>query len=123
MGTMAATPEQLAVIGKLAARLVKDGDRVGLGSGRAAVAAVRQLGERVSNECLKIVGVPTGTATEKIAREVGIPIEGLDTVSELDIAIDGADEVDPAMNLLKGGGGNLTREKIVECISKRFVVV
>jgi len=120
---MAASPDQLAVIGQIAAALVKDGDRVGLGSGRAAIAAVRQLGERVKIEGIKIVGVPTGTATETVAREVGIPIEGLDTVSELDIAIDGADAVDPAMNLLKGGGGNLTREKIVECIAKRFVVV
>lgn len=119
----AASPSQLAVIGKIAAGLVKDGDRVGLGSGRAAIAAVRELGARVKSEGIKIIGVPTGTATEKVAREVGIPIECLDTVSELDIAIDGADEVDPAMNLLKGGGGNLTREKIVECIAKRLVIV
>jgi ribose 5-phosphate isomerase A len=118
-----ASPEQLEKIGMVAAGLVRAGDRVGLGSGRAALAFVRALGKRVREEGLKIVGVPTSLLTEQVAKEAGIPLAGLDTIDTLDIAVDGADEVDPAFNLIKGGGGNLAREKVTECIAKRFVIV
>jgi len=114
-----ASPAQLAHIGVIAAGLIRDGDRVGLGSGRAALAFVRALGERK----LKIVGVSTSEETEKVAMEVGIPLATLEQIDTLDITVDGADEVDPALNLIKGGGGYLTREKIINAITKRFIIV
>ena len=118
-----ATPEQLAHIGKLASELVSDGDRVGLGSGRAALSFVRELAARVAAEGLTITGVPTSIKTEELARELGIPLATLDEIEEIDIAVDGADEVAPGMALNKGGGGNLLREKITECIAKRLIIV
>ena len=118
-----ATPEQLAHIGKLASELVNDGDRVGLGSGRAALSFVRELGARVASGGLTITGVPTSLATEKLALELGITLAKLDEVEQIDIAVDGADEVAPGMALSKGGGGNLLREKITESIAKRLVIV
>ena len=117
-----ASPEQLAAIGKLASELVNDGDRVGLGSGRAALSFVRELGVRVEAG-LNITGVPTSIATENLALELGIPLAKLDDVEEIDIAVDGADEVAPGLALSKGGGGNLLREKITESIAKRLVIV
>lgn len=117
-----ATPEQLAAIGKLASELVNDGDRVGLGSGRAALSFVRELGVRVEAG-LTVTGVPTSIATENLALELGIPLAKLDDVEEIDIAVDGADEVAPGLALSKGGGGNLLREKITESIAKRLVIV
>lgn len=118
-----ASPEQLEKLGEHAASFVKTGDRVGLGSGRAALAFVRALGRRVRNEHLKIVGVPTSVLTEQVAREAGIPLATLKEIDTLEIAIDGADEVDPHFHLIKGGGGNLLREKVVESIATRFVIV
>lgn len=115
-------PEQLAAIGKLASELVNDGDRVGLGSGRAALSFVRELGVRVEAG-LTITGVPTSIATENLALELGIPLAKLDDLEEIDIAVDGADEVAPGLALSKGGGGNLLREKITESIAKRLVIV
>jgi len=107
----------------MAAAMVKDGDVVGLGSGRAAVAFVRALGRRVKEEGLSCVAVATGTATEAVALEVGVPLIPLDQVEAFDIAVDGADEVDAHLNLLKGGGGNLLREKILESMAKKLVIV
>lgn len=118
-----ASPEQLEAIGVVAANLVRSGDRVGLGSGKAALAFVRALGKRVREEHLKILGVPTSILTESVAREVGVPIATLEEVSALELAVDGADEVDPYLNLTKGGGGNLTREKVVASIAAKFVIV
>ncbi|MCL2640295.1 MAG: ribose 5-phosphate isomerase A [Phycisphaerales bacterium] len=118
-----ASPAQLYHIGELAAELVNDGDHVGLGSGRAALEFVRALGVRIKAGKVKAVGVPTSLLTGRIAREAGIPLTTLDQTESLDIAIDGADEVDSDLNLIKGGGGNLTREKIIASISKRFVIV
>lgn len=118
-----ATPEQLDRIGQHAAQLVRPGDHVGLGSGKAALAFVRALGKRVRDEKLNIVGVPTSILTEGVAREAGVPLKTLEQVTSLDIAIDGADEVDPQLNLIKGGGGNLTREKVISCIAKKLVIV
>jgi len=120
---LAATPDQLQHIGALAAALVNPGDRVGLGSGRAALAFVRALGKRVREENLRITSVSTSLLTEKVAVEAGITLSSLMQVDQLDIAVDGADEVDPDLNLIKGGGGNLTREKVVESIAKKLVIV
>jgi ribose 5-phosphate isomerase A len=118
-----ATVEQLERLGAAAARRVEAGQRVGLGSGKAALAFVRALGERVRGEGLEMVGVPTSVLTERVAREAGITLATLEEVDRLDIAIDGADEVDPALNVIKGGGGNLLREKVVESLAAHLIIV
>jgi ribose 5-phosphate isomerase A len=118
-----ASPEQLDMMGMVAASMVTAGQRVGLGSGKAALALVRALGRRVRHENLAILGVPTSVETQRVAKEAGIPLGTLDEIESLDITIDGSDEVDPALNLLKGGGGCLAREKVVASISKRLVIV
>jgi ribose 5-phosphate isomerase A len=108
--------------GRAAAKLVRDGDIVGLGTGSTAYFTVIALGERV-NAGLKIIGIPTSVATADLARAVGIRLTTLDENPEIDITIDGADEVDPKLNLIKGGGGALLREKIIATVSKKMVVV
>ncbi len=108
--------------GRAAAKLVRDGEVVGLGTGSTAYYAVVALGERVKAG-LKIVGIPTSLATEEVARKVGVPLTTLDEHPEIDITIDGADEIDPQLNLIKGGGGALLREKVVASVTKRMVVV
>jgi ribose 5-phosphate isomerase A len=109
--------------GLRAAEFVESGMTVGLGTGSTAVFLVRRLGERVREEGLRIVGVPTSERTAALAREEGIEVVGLDEAGWLDLAIDGADEVDGAFRLIKGGGGALLREKIVAAASDRMVVV
>jgi len=108
--------------GRAAAKLVNDGDIVGLGTGSTAYFAVIALGERVKAG-LKIVGIPTSLQTADLARIIGIPLTTLDEHPEIDITIDGADEVDPHLNLIKGGGGALLREKVVASVTKKMVVV
>ncbi len=108
--------------GRAAARLVRDGDIVGLGTGSTAYFAVVALGERVKAG-LKIIGIPTSIQTAELARAVGIRLTTLDEHPEIDITIDGADEVDPKLNLIKGGGGALLREKVVASVTKKMVVV
>jgi ribose 5-phosphate isomerase A len=108
--------------GRAAAKLVSDGDIVGLGTGSTAYFAVIALGERVKAG-LKIIGIPTSIKTADLARSLGIPLTTLDDHPEIDITIDGADEVDPKLNLIKGGGGALTREKVVAFASRKMVVV
>lgn len=108
--------------GRAAAKLVRDGDVVGLGTGSTAYFAVVALGERVKAG-LKIVGIPTSEGTAELARTVGIPLTTLDQKPEIDITIDGADELDPKLNLIKGGGGALLREKVVASASKKMVVI
>jgi ribose 5-phosphate isomerase A len=102
--------------------LVKDGMIVGLGTGSTANHAIEGLGRRVGAG-LRIKGVATSKATEQLARKVGIPITTLEEVGEVDLTIDGADEVDPSFNLIKGMGGALLREKIVAFASKQEVIV
>jgi ribose 5-phosphate isomerase A len=109
-------------VGRAAAKLVRDGDIVGLGTGSTAYFAVVALGERVKSG-LKIVGIPTSVATADLARKVGIPLTTLDEHPEIDITIDGADEIGPKLNLIKGGGGALLREKVVASVTKKMVVV
>jgi ribose 5-phosphate isomerase A len=108
--------------GRAAAKLVRDGDIVGLGTGSTAYFAVVALGERVKSG-LRIIGIPTSVQTADLARAVGIPLTTLDEHPEIDITIDGADEVDPKLNLIKGGGGALLREKVIATASKKMVVV
>jgi ribose 5-phosphate isomerase A len=114
--------EEKEAAGRAAAKLVRDGDIVGLGTGSTAYFAVVALGERVKAG-LKIIGIPTSVRTADLARAVGIPLTTLDEHPEIDITIDGADEVDPKLNLIKGGGGALTREKVIATASKKMVVV
>jgi len=106
-----------------ACELVKDGMAVGLGTGSTTAHAIRLLGRRVKEEGLHIVGVPTSYASEALAIECGIPLVSLAERSVLDIAIDGADQVDASLNVIKGGGAAHTREKIVSCSSNLFVVI
>jgi len=100
---------------------VRDGALVGLGSGRTASAFVRALGARV-RQGLRARGVPTSEATARLAREVGVPLAGLDE-GVLDLTVDGADEVDPRLELIKGYGGALVRERIVAAASRRLIIV
>jgi len=106
-----------------ASKLVNDGQIVGLGTGSTADYMVGELGRRVREEHLSIMGVPTSIATGSLASKLGIPLTTLSEHPELDIAIDGADQVDPKLNLIKGMGGALTREKIVDSAAKMFVII
>jgi ribose 5-phosphate isomerase A len=109
-------------IAEHALSFIHDGDTVGLGSGRAARNFVRALGARVEAG-LQIRGVPTSQATADLAHSLGIPLFRPDEVDQIDIAVDGADEVDPSLQLIKGYGGALVREKIVAASAKRFVIL
>ncbi len=101
---------------------VEGGMKLGLGTGSTAKHFVELLGERV-REGLEVVGVPTSEATRADALRCGIRLTTLDEVDRLDLTVDGADEVDPALNLIKGGGGALLREKIVAAASDRMIVI
>lgn len=103
-------------------RFVHDGDIVGLGTGSTAAYAVRFLGEKVKAG-LKIRGIPTSVHTQEAAASLGIPLTTLDEVQQIDVTIDGADEVGPQLQLIKGGGGALLREKIVASASRQFVII
>ncbi|NUU64264.1 ribose-5-phosphate isomerase RpiA [Paenibacillus agri] len=117
---MSVNVKQLAA--EKAVEYVKDGMKVGLGTGSTAYWAIRKLGERVA-EGLKITAVATSQASEDQARELGIPLVGFGDIDRLDLTIDGADELDGKLQLVKGGGGALLREKIVAMGSERMIVV
>lgn len=106
-----------------AARLVENGMIVGLGTGSTTAFAIEELGRRVRQEGLDIRGTPTSFAAEILAAKHGIPLCDLRDVREIDLAIDGADEVDPALNLIKGRGAAHSREKVVATMARRFVVL
>ncbi len=108
---------------KRAVAEVKDGMKLGLGTGSTAAWMVRCLGQRVRDEGLRITGVPTSERTAALAREAGIEVVTLDEAGWLDLTIDGADEFDDRLNLIKGGGGALLREKIVAAASDRMIVI
>ncbi|MAE92635.1 MAG: ribose 5-phosphate isomerase A [Pelagibaca sp.] len=111
------------VAAKRAAEFVQSGMRVGLGTGSTAAWLVRCLGEKVREEGLRFRGVPTSTRTAELAREVGIEVISLDEAGWLDLTIDGADEFDSELNLIKGGGGALLQEKIVATASDEMIVI
>ncbi|MHC1635522.1 MAG: ribose-5-phosphate isomerase RpiA [Candidatus Methanospirareceae archaeon] len=105
-----------------AASLVKDGFVVGLGTGSTAEIAIRRIGERIKEEEIEILGVATSLRTEMLAIECGIPLTTLHEHPLLDICIDGADQVDSHLNLIKGGWGSHTREKVVSYAAKKLVI-
>lgn len=105
-----------------AIQYIEDDMKVGLGTGSTMYYAIKHLGERVK-EGLNIVCVPTSDKTAEWAREFGIPLSDFSEIRSLDIAIDGADEVDENLQLIKGGGGALLREKIVANAAKKFIVI
>ncbi|MBZ5720967.1 MAG: ribose-5-phosphate isomerase RpiA [Acidobacteriia bacterium] len=103
-------------------RFVRDGDIVGLGSGSTAACAIRLLGDKVKAG-LRIRGIATSVRSQELAASLGIPIITFDECQQLDVAIDGADEIDPQLCLIKGGGGALLREKVVASAARQFVVI
>lgn len=105
-----------------ALELVEDGMVLGLGTGSTAAHFVRELGAKVAAG-LDVSGAPTSIATEQLAKEVGIPLVDLSSGPSIDLTVDGADEFDPDMNLIKGGGAALLREKIIADASSRMVVI
>lgn len=121
MANGAFNPKEVA--GRRAAELVQDGMLVGLGTGSTVAFVLDRLAERIREERLVIRGVPTSLDTEAKARRLGIPLVSLDDVEALDLTIDGADEVDRALNLTKGGGGALLREKVVAYASWSLAIV
>jgi ribose 5-phosphate isomerase A len=108
---------------KRSVEFVEDGMKLGLGTGSTAAWMVRCLGERVREEGLRVTGVPTSHRTADLARAEGIPVTTLEEARWLDMTIDGADEFDPALNLIKGGGGALLMEKIVATASDQMIVI
>ncbi len=111
------------VAAKRAVDFVEDGMRVGLGTGSTAAWMVRCLAEKMREENLRIRGVPTSSRTADLARKLGIPVISLDEAKWLDVTIDGADEFDPNLSLIKGGGGALLQEKIVATASDQMIVI
>jgi ribose 5-phosphate isomerase A len=112
--------KRLAASASLA--FVKDGDVVGLGTGSTSAIAIEMLAEKVKAG-LRIVGIPTSQRSKQLAESLGIPLTTLDEVPEIDVDIDGADEVDLQLRLIKGGGGALLREKVVASAARQFVVI
>lgn len=111
-------------VGRAAAQKVQSNTIVGLGTGSTTAYAIQFLGERLQRgEIENIAGIPTSFQADILARQYGIPVTSLDVVDRIDIAIDGADEVDPQKNLIKGGGAAHTREKLVDGEADCFVVV
>jgi ribose 5-phosphate isomerase A len=109
------------LVGDKAATFVKDGMVVGLGTGSTAACFVAALGRRIVEENLKIVGVTTSNATRRQARALGIPLRDIDEIEKIDLTVDGADEIDAALNGIKGGGAALLMEKIVATYSKDYL--
>lgn len=111
-------------VGRSAASQVMSGTVLGLGTGSTTAFAIQFIGERLASGELKdIKGVPTSFQASVLAKKHGIPLTTLDEVDRIDLAIDGADEVDPQFNLIKGGGAAHTREKIVDGLAAKFIVV
>jgi ribose 5-phosphate isomerase A len=109
-------------VGEKAVEFIKDGMIVGLGTGSTVYYFISKLGELVQ-QGLSVKGVPTSNQTEELAIKLGIPLVSFSEIEQIDVAIDGADEVNPDLNLIKGGGGALLREKIIAKAAKTFIVV
>ena len=114
-------PKEIA--GRRAAELIEGGMCLGLGTGSTVHHTINRLGERIREEGISVRCVPTSLDTERKARALGIPLVGLDEVESIDLTIDGADEIDPRFDMIKGGGGALLREKVVASISRREAIV
>jgi len=112
--------KQLAAEASLS--FVRDGDVVGLGTGSTSSIAIQLLADKVK-QGLRIVGIPTSQRSKQMAEGLGIPLTTLDEVQQIDVAIDGADEIDLQLRLIKGGGGALLREKVVASAARQFVVI
>jgi ribose 5-phosphate isomerase A len=119
---MATDPHELREIARRALDFVPDGGALGLGTGRAATAFLHALGERV-RAGFHVRGIPTSQASHDLAWQLGIPLTTFEEVETLDVDVDGADEVDPDLNLIKGYGGALVREKIVASAARRLVIL
>ncbi len=102
---------------------VEDGMKLGLGTGSTVQYVLEEVARRIDEDDLGVIGVPTSERTEKEAERLGIPLATLDVVNHLDLTLDGADEVDGHLDLIKGGGGALLREKVVASASQRVVIV
>ncbi|MEN1969917.1 ribose-5-phosphate isomerase RpiA [Lentibacillus sp. N15] len=113
---------QKQLAGEEAISFIKNGMTIGLGSGSTVNMMLKALGERVQ-EGLNIKGIPTSLQTEELAHEYGIPLTRFADIEQMDVAIDGADEVDDHLNLVKGGGGCLVREKIVAAAAKQLIII
>ncbi|WP_053218684.1 ribose-5-phosphate isomerase RpiA [Virgibacillus senegalensis] len=116
------TEELKKKAGKKAVDYIEDGMTIGLGSGSTVYWMMKQLGERIA-QGLQVRGVPSSVRTEAWARKFGIPLAYFSEVNRLDLAIDGADEVDPDFQLIKGGGGSLLREKLVADAAKKLIII
>jgi len=117
------TPDPKAQAGRRAAEFVEDGMTLGLGTGSTVHFALLRLAERIRSEGLRVCGVPTSLDTQRKAEDWGIPLLELGQVESLDLALDGADEIDPQFRMIKGGGGALLREKVVASLARRVVIV
>lgn len=117
-----ANDQEKEAVARASLRFVKDGQVVGIGTGTTAAYFIQLLGEQVKNG-LRIRGIPTSDKSGKQAESLGIPITTLDECPVIDVTVDGADEVDPELRLIKGGGGALLREKIVASASKEVVII
>jgi len=106
-----------------AVKLVRNGYVLGIGAGSTVTYAVREIGRRIKEERIRVMAVPSSNQTLQLAKECGIPLTTLDEHPSLDMDIDGADQIDKDLNLIKGMGGALTKEKIVASVSKAFVIV
>lgn len=114
--------QEKEVAAQASLRFVEDGQVVGLGTGSTAAHFIKLLGERVKAG-LRVRGIPTSVRSEALAKSLGIPLTNLDECPEIAVTVDGADEVDPQLRLIKGGGGALLREKIVASATKKLVIV
>jgi len=123
MKDASANADAKKVAGEAAAGLVKSGMVVGLGTGSTVAWTIRRLGERIKEEGLEFLGIPTSFQAESLAIECGIRLTTLNQHPVLDLAIDGADQVDARLYVIKGGGAAHTREKVVACSARRFVIV
>jgi ribose 5-phosphate isomerase A len=120
--TSMANDQEKEAAARASLRFVKDGHVVGLGTGSTAAYFIKLLGEEVKNG-LRVRGIPTSIRSRELALSLGIPLVTLDDCQEIDVTVDGADEVDPQLRLIKGGGGALLREKIVASATRQMIVV
>ena len=107
---------------KAVAEFIRDGQIVGLGTGSTTEYAIKEIGRRVAGG-LKVRAIPTSVATERLARQLAIPLVDFNDFPSIDVTIDGADQIDASFNMIKGGGGALTREKLVACATDLEVIV